>query len=46
MWYGTYWDAFVDLWTKEEGRSDLVLSARVTEVSDGISIKLHMVYVP
>jgi len=46
MWYGTYWDAFVDLWTKEEGRSDLVLSARFTEVTDGISVKLHMVYVP
>lgn len=46
MWYGTHWDALVDLWTEEEGRSDLVLSVRVTESGDGLSFKVHMVYVP
>lgn len=46
MWYGTHWDVLVDLWTQEEGRSDLVLSAKITEVPAGFSIKVHMVYVP
>jgi hypothetical protein len=46
MWYGTYWDALVDLWTQEEGRSDLVLNVRVTESSSGFSVKVYMVYVP
>jgi len=46
MWCGTYSDALIDLWSKEEGRSDLVLRARITEVTDGISVKLHMVHVP
>jgi hypothetical protein len=46
MWYGTYWDALVDLWTQEEGRSDLVLNVRVTESSFGFLFKVHMVYVP
>jgi hypothetical protein len=46
MWYGTHWDALVDLWTEEEGRSDLVLSARIAEESNGYSYKIHTVYVP
>jgi hypothetical protein len=46
MWYGTHWDALVDLWTKEEGRSDLVLSARIEEATNGYSFQVHMVYVP
>lgn len=29
MWMGSHWETLVDLWTKEEGRSDLVLHARV-----------------
>jgi hypothetical protein len=46
MWYGTHWDALVDLWTEEEGRSDLVLSVRIAEESSGYVYKVHMVYVP
>lgn len=46
MWYETHWDVLVDLWTQEEGRSDLVLSVRVTEGGDGFSFKVYMVYVP
>jgi hypothetical protein len=46
MWYGTHWDALVDLWTEEEGRSDLVLHARVVEAPDGFLFRIHMVYVP
>jgi hypothetical protein len=46
IWYGTHWDALIDLWTEEEGRSDLVLSARIAEDSNGYSFKIHMVYLP
>jgi len=46
MWYGTHWDALVDLWTEEEGRSDLVLSARISEEANGYSFKIYLVYVP
>lgn len=46
MWYGQHWDALVDLWTREEGRSDLVLSVRVAPVPSGFSFTIHMVYVP
>lgn len=46
MWYGTHWDVLVDLWTIEEGRSDLVLNARVIETPSGFRYTVHMVYVP
>jgi hypothetical protein len=46
IWSGTRWDVLVDLWTQEEGPSDLVLSAQVTEVSPGFVFNIYMVYVP
>lgn len=46
IWYGNHWDALIDLWTKEEGRSDLVLKARVTDAASGINVQVDMVYVP
>lgn len=47
MWGGSdYWDVLVDLHTAEEGASDLVLGARVTEGDDGYSYTVHMIYVP
>lgn len=46
IWYGDYWNALVDLWTQEEGRSDLVLDVRVTEAGTGFRIEVHLVYVP
>jgi hypothetical protein len=46
MWYGDYWDVLVDLWTQEEGRSDLVLSARVREHKLGFAFQIQLVYVP
>ncbi len=46
MWQGTHWDVLVDLRTTEEGRSDLVLGARVTEVDHGVEYEIEMVYVP
>jgi hypothetical protein len=46
QWMGTHWDVLVDLWTAEEGRSDLVLSCKVYESDQGYRIALYMVYVP
>jgi hypothetical protein len=46
IWSGSHWDALVDLWTEAEGRSDLVLSARVVEADTGFLFKIYMVYVP
>ena len=46
MWYGDHWDALVDLWTEEEGPSDLVLRATVSEEEVGFGFKIEMVYVP
>lgn len=46
MWAGRSWDVLIDLWTAGEGRSDLVLSARVSETKSGLVINIEMVYVP
>ncbi len=46
IWTGNHWDFLVDLYTREEGPSDLVLSGRVTDTSSGFKIAVHMVYVP
>ena len=46
IWYGDHWKTLVDLWTQEEGRSDLVLHARVTEADLGFNIEVDLVYVP
>jgi hypothetical protein len=46
IWTGNEWDVLIDLWTKGEGRSDLVLSARVAESKAGLVIRIETVYVP
>lgn len=46
IWAGCHWDVLVDLWTAEEGASDLVLSARVIEAEPGFSVQVQLVYVP
>ena len=43
IWSGHRWDVLVDLWTQEEGRSDLVMHAHVSR--SGI-VSVHAVYVP
>jgi hypothetical protein len=42
---GDRWDALVDLWTQEEGRSDLVLHTKVSD-RPNFSVRVHLVYVP
>lgn len=46
IWYGEFWEVLVDLYTEEEGRSDLVLHVRVYEVGDGWRFEVVLVYVP
>ncbi|WP_394203820.1 DUF7668 domain-containing protein [Marinagarivorans algicola] len=46
IWMGNHWDVLIDLWTKGEGRSDLVLSAKVAESKNGFYIEVGMIYVP
>jgi hypothetical protein len=46
QWMGDYWEVLVDLWTKEEGRSDLVLHVFVTENQGAPRFEVHLVYVP
>ena len=43
---GGYWDVLIDLWTAGEGRSDLVLGARISESKNGYIVDIEMVYVP
>src|SRR5690606_19674701 len=46
IWAGDHLDAIVDLWTEEEGRSDMVLHALVFPAGADFSIEVHAVYVP
>ena len=46
IWTGDHWDALIDLWTEEEGRSDLVLQVHVSEVDSEFLVTVYMVYVP
>ena len=41
-----YWEVLVDLFTVEEGRSDLALHVHVYEQLGGYDFKVHFVYVP
>ncbi|MES2759026.1 MAG: hypothetical protein V4693_16755 [Pseudomonadota bacterium] len=45
IWMGEQWDVLVDLWTKEEGRSDLVLQVHVSEVGGQYVVTVYMVCV-
>lgn len=44
-WTDGHWDTLVDLWTQEEGRSDLVLHAKVADAPEFL-VRVHLVYVP
>ena len=46
QWMGDYWDVLVDLWTVEDGPSDLVLKGEMRESGETIRFSIHMVYVP
>lgn len=46
IWMGDHWDALIDLWTEDEGQSDLVLEVKVSEAGSGYLVAVYMVYVP
>lgn len=46
QWVGNSWDVFVDLFTVEEGRSDLLLRLRVYEKDDEYLFEVKIIYVP
>jgi hypothetical protein len=46
QWMDTHWEVLVDLWTAEEGRSDLVLHARVFEARGAYEIEIDGIWVP
>jgi hypothetical protein len=46
QWMGGHWDVLVDLWTEEEGPSDLVLQVEVNESDAGPRFAVQLVYVP
>jgi hypothetical protein len=47
MWQGNQWGCLVDLWTAEEGRSDLVLEVAVFEDDEtSFRFRPELVYVP
>lgn len=46
QWLETHWEVLVDLFTVEEGMSDLVLFANVFEDGDEFRIEIFSVHVP
>ncbi|MEO1033702.1 MAG: hypothetical protein AAFX55_20120 [Bacteroidota bacterium] len=44
--YGNYWNVLIDLFTEDEGLSDLVLNAEVRENKNGYQFYIRLVYVP
>ena len=45
-WFGDHWRCLVDLWTEEEGRSDLVLDVDVFEHRPSYRYRVNLVYIP
>ncbi|MFI2743353.1 hypothetical protein ACG2LH_11485 [Zhouia sp. PK063] len=46
IYYGDYWNVLIDLFTKDEGLSDLVLNAEVREIDSQYVVDVQLVYVP
>lgn len=46
QWNGSYWDALIDLYTKKQGVSDLVLHLKIHENHEDYQYEMYMVYVP
>mgnify|MGYP000052608518 CR=1 FL=1 len=44
--YGDYWNVLIDLYTEDEGLSDLVLNAEVRENDNGYVFDVKLIYVP
>jgi hypothetical protein len=46
MWTGTYWEAVVDLWDVNEGRTDLVVNLVIRECGQSYDYEVCGVWVP
>lgn len=46
QWMRSYWDALIDLYTVEEGASDLALTVRVYETGTSYNFEVQSVHVP
>ena len=46
QWTGSRWEVMVDLYTVDEGVSDLILHVRVYEEDSDYIFDVHLVYVP
>ncbi len=46
IYYGSYWNVLIDLFTLGEGLSDLVLNAEVRENGNEYLFDIRLVYVP
>jgi hypothetical protein len=46
QWMISYWDVLVDLYTLQEGQSDLSMAVRVREADGGFTFELQSVHVP
>jgi len=46
IYYSEYWNVIIDLFTKNEGLSDLVLNAEVREKDNNYVVDINLVYVP
>lgn len=44
--YGNYWNILIDLYTKDEGLSDLVLNTEIREDNNEYIFDIKLVYVP
>lgn len=45
-WNGATWDVLVDLWTEQEGRSDLVLHLTARQSGASHRFEVYLLYVP
>ncbi|WP_197082443.1 hypothetical protein [Pedobacter sp. BMA] len=46
IYYGDYWNVLIDLFSKDEGLSDLVLNAEVREKDNNYVVDIKLIYVP
>ena len=46
LWQGDRWSCLIDLWTRQEGRSDLVLDVDVFEEGEDYRFTVNLIYVP
>ncbi|HQZ58966.1 MAG TPA: hypothetical protein PLQ39_04645 [Acinetobacter sp.] len=46
MWSEGFWEIYIDLFTENEGRSDLILSLKVNEINKDYKFEIMNIYVP